>query len=174
MKKLFTWLQANKISLNTNKTEIVIFRPKHKPLYKSLNFRVSGQKIELSNSVKYLGLHLDAHLDWKFHIDILRTKLSRATGLLAKTRHYITKETLRSIYFALFHSHMTYGCQMWGQSETKIKRLSQLQDRAIRIINHQDNNYDVNPLYNISKILRLPELITFINTMFVYDSRKNN
>ena len=39
------WLRANKTSLNTSKTEIIIFRPKQKQMTKHLNFRISGQKI---------------------------------------------------------------------------------------------------------------------------------
>ena len=38
-------LRANRISLNVDKTEIVIFRPKRKEITKNMKFRVSGQKI---------------------------------------------------------------------------------------------------------------------------------
>ena len=49
------WLRANKISLNTNKTEIIIFHAKNERLTKHLNFPVSAQKVEPSTKVKYLG-----------------------------------------------------------------------------------------------------------------------
>ena len=65
---LSTWHRANKISLNTSKTEIVIFRQKHKIITKHLNFRISGEKINLSMTVKYLGVILvsilSEHLEW--------------------------------------------------------------------------------------------------------------
>ena len=38
------WLRSNKISLNADKTEIIIFRSKRKQITKYLNFRISGQK----------------------------------------------------------------------------------------------------------------------------------
>ena len=50
------WIRANKLSLNTSKTEIVLFKTRNKIITKRLNFRISGQKIELSKSVKYLGI----------------------------------------------------------------------------------------------------------------------
>ena len=50
------WLRSNKISLNADKTEIIIFRSKRKQITKYLNFRTSGQKNNISNKVKYLGL----------------------------------------------------------------------------------------------------------------------
>ena len=40
LKLLTTWLRANRISLNTSKTKILLFRPKSK---RNLNFKISGQ-----------------------------------------------------------------------------------------------------------------------------------
>ena len=42
------WLRANKISLNTIKTEIIIYRPRKKQITKHLSFRISGQKSTLA------------------------------------------------------------------------------------------------------------------------------
>ena len=64
-KLLTTWLRANRISLNTSKTEILLFRPKSKRnITKHLNFRISGQYIPRTTQVKYLGLTMNGHLDW--------------------------------------------------------------------------------------------------------------
>ena len=42
------WLRSNKISLNADKTELVIFSPKRKQITKHLNFQISGhQKIKI-------------------------------------------------------------------------------------------------------------------------------
>ena len=84
---LVQWLRANKISLNTSKTEIVILRPKHKIITKHLNFKIKGEKINLSSTVKYLGLILHEHLEWQGHINSLLIKFNMAAGLLSKIRH---------------------------------------------------------------------------------------
>ena len=52
------WLTANKILLNASKTEIILFYPKTKTITKHLNFRVSGQKINIVKQTKYLGIYL--------------------------------------------------------------------------------------------------------------------
>ena len=108
-------LRSNKISLNTSKTEITIFRPKRKTIQKHLNFRISGQQIKTSTHVKYLGIHLDQHLDWNLNMTTLQSKLNRAIGLLSKIRHYVPKFLFRTLYFMLFNSHLIYACQVWGQ-----------------------------------------------------------
>ena len=62
---LVQWLRSNKISLNTSKTEILLFRPKGKTITKHLNFRISGERIKTSTTVKYLGVLLHEHLNWQ-------------------------------------------------------------------------------------------------------------
>ena len=57
LKLLTAWLRANRISLNTSKTEIFLFRPKSKRnITKHLNFRISGKYISRKTQVKYVGL----------------------------------------------------------------------------------------------------------------------
>ena len=56
LRTLTTWLNANKISLNTSKTEFIIFRSKSEPLASSPFLKLVGNKILTSPSVKYLGV----------------------------------------------------------------------------------------------------------------------
>ena len=171
---LVQWLRANKISLNTSKTEIVIFRPKHKLITKNLNFRVSGEKIKPSSTVKYLGVILQEHLEWQKHINTLAVKLNRAAGLLSKIQHYVPKFLLRTIYYSVFNSHLIYTCQIWGQKESAIKKLSEIQDKAIRIINFKDKHYPANELYLDNKILKISDYIKLSNCLFIKDILSNN
>ena len=139
LKVIVHWLRANRISVSVDKTKIVIFRPKGKDITKKLNFRISGQQIYISKEVKYLGLMLDESLTWLSHISMLKAKLRRANGLLAKLRHYTSSELLTTIYNALFELHMRYGCQIWGQTRNQnISDVVKLQKKAVRIINFSE------------------------------------
>ena len=103
---LVQWLQANKISLNTSKTELVLFRPKGNAITKNLNFRISGKKVKLSRTVKYLGIILNENWLSEDHLNTLIPKLSRAVGLLSKIWYHTPKHLLRTIYFSIFNSHI--------------------------------------------------------------------
>ena len=105
------WLQAKKISFNTSKNEIIIFRPKQKQI-KHLNFRISGQKINTCSKVRYLSVILEEHLDWNLHIISLKHKLNRAIGILNKIQHYVPKFLLNTLYYLMFHSHLIDSCQI--------------------------------------------------------------
>ena len=62
LKLIVHWLRANRISVNVDKTEIIICQPKGKNITKKHNFRISGQQIYISKQVKYLGLILEESL----------------------------------------------------------------------------------------------------------------
>ena len=106
--------RPNEISLNVNKTEIVVFKSSTTQIYKDLNFRLSGQKIEPKRCTKYLGVIIDEHLSLNDYINTLMLKLNRGKGIIAKLRYYVTADALRRIYYAFFDCHMRYACQIWG------------------------------------------------------------
>ena len=103
-------LRSNKISLNTSKTDTLIFRPKGKSITEHRNFRIIGEKINTSSTANYLEVLLHENLQWQTHIDSLVTKLSRAVGILSKIRYYVPKYLLKTIYFSIVNSHMIYTC----------------------------------------------------------------
>ena len=168
LKNIVKWLRANRISLNTNKTEIVLFKSPRKIITRKMNFRISGQKIETKNYAKYLGLLLDENLSWKKNFDLLRPKLERSIGLLAKLRYSVSANLLRTVYFAIFDSYLRYGCQVWGQNKNAdTKAIAQLQDKAIRVISFKNRTADTKPLYNQKKIIRFFDLISFYNCLLI-------
>ena len=87
LKSIGEWLKANKISLSSGKRELVLFRSKDKKITENMNFRISGQKINMISETRYLGLILNEHLTFKYHLQKL--KLNRANCLLSKIRYYV-------------------------------------------------------------------------------------
>ena len=75
LKNIFTWLCANRLSLNTLKTEFLIFKPNGIPSKERTILKINGKKIYESKKLKYLGLIVDSRLKWNFHVSKLRKKL---------------------------------------------------------------------------------------------------
>ena len=71
LKNLANWLNANKISLNVKKTEMVIFKSTRKKFNDILKINLSGKRVYPTTSVKYLGVKIDQHLTWQHHINDL-------------------------------------------------------------------------------------------------------
>ena len=72
LKKLYLWLASNKLTLNTKKTNFVIFHPYNKsvdylPQLKILDTDTNQYvSLEMKNDVKYLGILIDKNLSWKY------------------------------------------------------------------------------------------------------------
>ena len=116
-----------------------------------------------------MGILIDSHLTWNYHTDMLAAKLSRNVGMLTKIRHYVTNETLRTIYFGIFSSIMMYGSQVWGQIQNKyVNPIIKLQDRAIRVINFVSYFASRNQLYKKSRMLKLSDNIQLSNFLLVH------
>ena len=64
----------------------------------TFKIKLDGNRLYPSKFVKYLGLLIDPHLNWSYHVKCLAPKLSRATGMLAKVRHFVKSDALRNIY----------------------------------------------------------------------------
>ena len=62
LRKLSMWLRANKLSLNTEKTKLAVFRRQNTKLNNSFKIKPDGKILFPTTSVKYLGVLLDEHL----------------------------------------------------------------------------------------------------------------
>ena len=105
------YFKANRLSLNVGKTKLLFFHSKQSSInLENISIKIEGKKLSRCNNVNYLGLLIDEHLSWDAHVKYLSKKLSRANGVLAKLRHFAPKHSLDSVYYAIFYSHVVYGC----------------------------------------------------------------
>ena len=63
-----------------------------------------------------MGIRIDEQLKWKDHINEVALKLKRANAVLCRVKEFVSTDTLRSIYYAIFDSHLNYGNLVWGQN----------------------------------------------------------
>ena len=167
LRALTHWLLANKISLNKTKTEVVIFRKKTTGIPPG-KIILNGLRLEYQHSTKYVGLILDEHLNFKVHIDTLNARLRRANNLLSICRHYVPKEILHQIYYGQFHSHLSYGCQIWTTAND-LQSTIVLQRKALRIITWSEPQTSATPLFKQMQILELEDIVKMNNLLFVHD-----
>ena len=124
--------------------------------------------------MKYVGIIFDEYLNFQRHIKILNAKLKRANNLLAISRHYLTQKLLLQIYYGQLYSHLTYGCQLWGQNENALEQTISQQKKAVRLISFAHYQADSNPLFKNLKLLKLTDIVKYNNILFVHNTINNN
>ena len=170
LKSLFSWLCANRLSLNVSKTEFIIFRPPKMSLDDRIVLTLNNTKIFESRKIKYLGLIVDDRLSWKFHIIELCKKLNRAVGMFYKIRFYSTPNVLISLYHSLFSSHMSYGLCAWGLTNDDIlSKVQLLQKKAIRAITSAEYCAETAPIFKKLGILNLSDLFDYKISSLMWD-----
>ena len=103
LKKLDTWLQGNKVSLNVAKTHSMLISTKQKQNIlksqnKDLDLKIRENELEVVRKTKYLVVQIDCSLDWKEQIKAVSNKVSRAVGFLRHAKSFLPKETLQTLY----------------------------------------------------------------------------
>lgn len=169
------WLIANKLSLNTKKSNYLIFSPKNKRLKKEVTIYINNERLAEAQSVKYLGVLIDNNLNWKTHIQHTNVKISKSIGILSRLRHFVGKDVLISIYNAFIQPHINYGIINWGGTYKSIlDPLKKSMKRAVRLIHFESKTSHSQPLFNKSKLLCLDDCYQNECAKFMYDICNKN
>ncbi len=179
---LYQWFCSNRLSLNPNKTKYIVIRPKHIK-HDLTQYSIHVGNIELGRigndcyekSTKFLGMYLDENLTWKRHITEVSKKVSRALFSIKQVKHVLPLASLRTLYFALIHPHLSYGLTAWGNADKNIIRPAiLLQKRAIRVIHNAPYNGHTDPKFKTSRILKLNDLFDYQSLLLMYDYLSGN
>ena len=157
---LSMWLRSNKLALNTEKTKVMVFAREY--YTNEICLTMNGTKIEQISDFKFLGFHVDDKLTCEKHCTVLYTKLLQMIFLMGKIRDLVPIGCLRMLYYAHFHSKLTYALSAWGGliSKKNFESLYKLQKRLIRIIFSSEYRAHTMPLFKRLNVLNLEDDIT--------------
>ena len=110
------WLCANKLTLKIEKSNFLIFHIPQKKLTNNIKLCINGKLLKQENYIKYLGIMIDCHLNWKSHINFVTRKVKRSIGILSRVRHFTNISILISFYYTLIYPFLTYGLIAWGNT----------------------------------------------------------
>ena len=165
------WLDANKLSLNIDKTNYIIFHSSSVKVPSDAVIKIGKKSIKRVKFVKFLGLLLDEHLSWKYLLSELSKKLARTCGMFFKIRNLLPLDVLICLYNALFLSILQYGLIVWGQTYASyIEPVFRLQKKAIRAISFQPRLSPSLPIFKDLKLLKLSDIFELRLLTFVFDS----
>ncbi len=93
LRLLFEWLAANKLLVNTSKTNYCIFAPSKNTIIPNIKIEMSVE-LTRAHDIKYLGRKIDDKLSWDSHVNKVKSEIIKYSAIFAKLRHSIPKECL--------------------------------------------------------------------------------
>ena len=90
---------------------------------------IANREIKQEKFIKYLGLHNDLHLSWKYHILHTSKNIKHCIGILSKITYVISQQVLvQWLYYTLIYPFLAYSLITWGNTNpTSLRRLINLQ-----------------------------------------------
>ena len=161
---------ANKLSLNTEKTNHILFNFRTKGFDKlHLNLFINNTIITRVESTKYLGIIIDSNFNWSKHIFYIRSKIAKGIGVLCKARKYFTKSTLVTLYYSFIHPYITYCVEVWGSAPSiYTSTIIKLPKKAVRIIVSANYRAPTSPIFKELNILNFEKVHINLVTLFMF------
>ena len=168
--KINEWLQINKLSLNIAKSKFMIFQKIDKEM-EVLTLKVDNMIIERVKEFNFLGLMLDANLNWKKHIAKVSNACSQKIGILNKLKHVLSVEIKTLLYNSLILPHINYCITAWGFQPGRILKL---QKKTVKIITLSKYNAHSDPIFKRLHFLKVDDLFALQQLKLYYNYSHND
>ena len=93
--KVVDWFNANKLTLNVDKTQCLLFKPKHarqtQKVKNTNTIRLDNKDLTFSMSVKFLGIWLDNQLSWNHQFQTIVQKIQKNNPTTSRSKVPTTK-----------------------------------------------------------------------------------
>lgn len=133
LRRAENWFSSNKLLLNCEKSVFLYFRTVQSQDQVPESIYLFSQNVELSNSVRFLGIYIDQHLQWDVQLQYVCRKLNSACFSIRVLKDYLQKSTLLTVYYANFYSTLRYGVIFWGDSAGS-SEVFVIQKKIVRVI----------------------------------------
>ena len=143
-----SWMLANKLKLNDEKTEAMLCGSKSALSKVSLDCVQVGQaSIPLSTSVRNLGLHIDNTLTMSDHVSSVVRTCNFHIRTLGQLRPFLNKQMANAVAVSLILSRLDYANScLWGISKADLARLQRVQNTAARIVSRKKRTDHITPV----------------------------
>jgi len=157
---LSNWLRVNRLIPHESKTKIMLLSLKVQPVLPIIRF--NDVELEWVEDFRYLGIIINNKLNFGRHIDEICRKLSRACGIIHSVSRILSTKTLRTLYHALFYSHLTQSIILWGNApECQTRPVRMLMNKVLRTILGVKFNNDYVPSIQTVEMYRRLDLLMF-------------
>ena len=145
--------EEHDLTINTKKTQLIIFKAPRKRIPVDLEINLDGTLIKPQSNVKLLGVTLDQNLAFNKQIEGVINKCNSSLAMISRAASKLPKELLKMAYIGLVRSHMEYASSIYMTvAKRHLEKLDRIQKKAVRLICHAPRNSHAAPLMEELKL----------------------
>lgn len=119
-------------------------------------------KLQRSNCLKYLGVHIDHNLNFKYHISQLSTRTRKLIYVFKTLRHIADLDTLKMVYFAVCQTIFAYCISIWGGApKSTLIKLEVAQRAILKVMTFSSFFFPTKELFSCCKVLTVRQLFIY-------------
>lgn len=159
------WCGDKGLQVNPDKTDVMIVTKRNK-IGNFPEVTIQGRKLQIKESVKYLGVIIDKRLSWNLHIEKVINKARAVFYTIRRmfqTTWGLSTKMVRWLYTAMVRPIITYGAIVWGH-RTKVLSVQQTLQKFQRMVCvGAIGAFRSTPTAALEVLLDLPPLHLFVN-----------
>ena len=149
LENVANWLENNKMTINTQKTEVIFFG-NHASLKKVGKRTVNylGTPLKRNDHVKYLGVIFDEKMQWSKHIKNITQKVNFKLGKIKSIAPFLTGNTKKVLVNALVMPYFYYCSPTWSNAAPF--RLNQVNKKVVDATSFagMEHNCNISSIFN--------------------------
>jgi hypothetical protein len=170
VKEIQNWMFANRLKLNQNKTEFIVFATTNNlRRLSNITFTIDDTEISPSTCVHNLGVKFDNKMDMSQQVNKLCRTINFHIRNIWKIRRFIDQDTCHDIVRSLILSRLDYcNSLLKGITKANLLRLQRLQNKAARLVFMKSRRDSATQLINDLHWLPVSQRIDYKICLHVY------
>jgi hypothetical protein len=170
------WVENHFMKINLQKTKYIYFTGRARNdffISNDINLSLNNTRLERVEFFDYLGLLIDENLNFKHHLEFIRSRMISTSFAIKRIRPFITLHTAKQLYFCRIQSLLIYLNSCWNVAYlTDIENLARCQRKVLRFIFQKPYDSPSKALFS-NKILPLSHLNNFQTCILTFKLARN-
>ena len=148
IEEIASWMNTNKLKLNEEKTEILLFGTTQKlKKVQTSSISICNTDIPIKTKARNLGVIFDSQLSMDNHVSTVRKTCYTQLRRIAHIRQYITEDTTKKLVCSFVTPHLDYcNSLLTALPNNRIAKLQQIQNSAARLVKQINKKEHITPI----------------------------
>lgn len=162
------WLNLNKMKLNVNKSNYIIFNNNQSDEMEE-TVKINGMDISKVDEVKTLGMKVNKNFKMDAHVNYIIKKVAKKIGFMSRIGRNLTLQSRSTVYKSIISPHFEYcPSLLFTCNKNEIDLLQKQQNKAMRIVLRCPKDTSVKSMLNELQLLSVRQRIFYLTMTRIF------